>query len=224
MTLAAIYSWHFQAVWNNLPFLLLGMKTTLLVTALSLVFGLAVGLAAALLRLAPWRAANLLAAFYIDLFRSTPLLAQLVWAFFALPILTGHSLPPLAAGTGVLSLYVGAYLAEIYRAGILSVSAGQRHAALAIGMTGAQVMRRIILPQAVVRMLPPMASTIISLVKDSSLVSIISVAELMFNAQSLSAVTLRPVEVLTAAGGLYFFLTYPFSLIAAFLHRRYLAV
>lgn len=194
------------------------------VTLLSLLFGLAVGLVAALLRLSPLRPFTLLAAFYIDLFRSTPLLVQLVWAFYALPILVGHGIPPLVAGVGVLSLYVGSYLAEIFRAGIQSVARGQRDASLALGMTGSQVMVRIVLPQAAVRMLPPIASTVISLVKDSSLVSLISVAELIFNAQSLSAVTLRPVEVLTGAALMYFVLAYPFSLLAGFLHHRLLAV
>lgn len=194
------------------------------VTLLSLLFGLAVGLVAALLRLSPLRPFTLLAAFYIDLFRSTPLLVQLVWAFYALPILVGHGIPPLVAGVGVLSLYVGSYLAEIFRAGIQSIARGQRDASLALGMTGSQVMMRIVLPQAAVRMLPPIASTVISLVKDSSLVSVISVAELIFNAQSLSAVTLRPVEVLTGAALMYFVLAYPFSLLAGFLHHRFLAV
>lgn len=194
------------------------------VTLLSLLFGLAVGLVAALLRLSPLRPFTLLAAFYIDLFRSTPLLVQLVWAFYALPILVGHGIPPLVAGVGVLSLYVGSYLAEIFRAGIQSVARGQRDASLALGMTGSQVMVRIVLPQAAVRMLPPIASTVISLVKDSSLVSLISVAELIFNAQSLSAVTLRPVEVLTGAALMYFVFAYPFSLLAGFLHHRLLAV
>lgn len=224
MAVGAIYGWHFEAVWRNLPFLLLGARMTMYVALLSLLFGLVAGLAAALLRLSPVRPLTLLAAFYVDLFRSTPLLAQLVWAFYALPILLGHGLPPLAAGVGVLSLYVGSYLAEIFRAGIQSVARGQRDAALALGMTGSQAMLRIVLPQAVTRMLPPVASTVISLVKDSSLVSVISVAELSFNAQSLSAVTLRPVEVLTGAAVVYFFLAYPFSLLAAFLHRRFLAV
>jgi polar amino acid transport system permease protein len=224
MVVGAIYSWHFEAVWRNLPFLLLGARTTMYVTLLSLLFGLAIGLMAALLRLSPVRPFTLLAAFYIDLFRSTPLLVQLVWAFYALPILVGHGIPPLVAGVGVLSLYVGSYLAEIFRAGIQSIARGQRDASLALGMTGSQVMVRIVLPQAAVRMLPPIASTAISLVKDSSLVSVISVAELIFNAQSLSAVTLRPVEVLTGAALMYFVLAYPFSLLAGFLHQRFLTV
>jgi polar amino acid transport system permease protein len=113
---------------------------------------------------------------------------------------------------------------RLFRAGIVSVASGQRHAALALGMTRTQVLRRIILPQALMRMMPPIASTLITLVKDSSLVSVISVAELMWAAQSLASVTLRPVEVLTGTGLLYVALAYPLSLVADLVRRRYLAV
>jgi polar amino acid transport system permease protein len=144
--------------------------------------------------------------------------------FFALPILLGDSLPPIVAGVATLGAYSGAYLAELFRAGILSIAIGQRHAALALGMTRTQVLRRIVLPQALTRMLPPIASTLITLVKDSSLVSVISVAELMWAAQSLAAISLRPVEVLTGTGLLYVALTYPLSLVAEVTRRRFLAV
>jgi polar amino acid transport system permease protein len=148
----------------------------------------------------------------------------LVWVFFALPILIGASLPPFLAAVLTMSAYSAAYLAEIFRSGIVSVAAGQRHAALALGMTGAQALRRIILPQAVVRMLPPIASTFITLVKDSSLVSLISVSELMWAAQSLSAISLRPVEILTGTGLIYVAITYPLSLLSELARRRLLAV
>ena len=108
-------------------------------------------------------------------------------------------------------------------AGIVSIASGQRHAGLALGMTRTQVMRRIILPQAVVRMLPPIASTLITLIKDSSLVSVISVAELMWAAQSLASVTLRPVEILTGTGLLYVAVAYALSLGVELVRRRYLA-
>ena len=218
------YVWDFGAFFRNLPFLLSGMEITILVSLLAMVVGSVVGLFVALARLSKFRPLRMAAAFYVDFLRSTPLLVQLVWVFFALPILLGHSLTPIVAGVATLGAYSGAYLAEIFRAGILSVASGQRHAALALGMTGAQVLRRIVLPQAVTRMLPPIASTFITLVKDSSLVSIISVAELMWAAQSLASVSLRPVEVLTGTGLLYVALTYPLSLVAELARRRFLAV
>ncbi|MBV9521366.1 MAG: amino acid ABC transporter permease [Alphaproteobacteria bacterium] len=218
------YAWDFRAFFKYLPFLLQGMEVTVIVSILAMGVGMLVGLAVALVRLSPIAPLRWLAAFYVDFLRSTPLLVQLVWVFFALPILLGYSLPPIIAGVATLGAYSGAYLAEIFRAGILSIAAGQRHAALALGMTRTQVMRRIVLPQALTRMLPPIASTLITLVKDSSLVSVISVAELMWAAQSLASVSLRPVEVLTGTGLLYVALTYPLSLVAELTRRRHLAV
>ena len=217
------YIWDFGTFFKYLPFLLRGMEVTILVSLLSMGVGVIVGLAVALARLSPVAPLRWFAAFYVDFLRSTPLLIQLVWVFFALPILLGYSLPPIVAGVATLGAYSGAYLAELFRAGIVSIAMGQRDAALALGMTRTQVLKRIVLPQALTRMLPPIASTLITLVKDSSLVSVISVAELMWAAQSLAAVSLRPVEVLTGTGLLYVALTYPLSLVAELTRRRYLA-
>ncbi len=221
---AGHYTWDFGAFFRYLPFLLHGMQVTVEVSLQAMVVGTTVGLVVALVRLSPVRPLRWAAAFYVDFLRSTPLLIQLIWVFFALPILIGGSLPPIVAAVLTLGAYSGAYFAEIFRAGIISVAAGQRHAALALGMTGAQTLRRIILPQAVVRMLPPIASTFITLVKNSSLVSLISVSELMWAAQSLSAISLRPVEILTGTGLLYVALCYPLSLLSELIRRRMLAV
>lgn len=218
------YAWDFSAFFKYLPFLLQGLKVTIFVSLLSMAVGGAVGLVVALARLSRMALFRWLAAFYLDFLRSTPLLIQLVWVFFALPILLGYSLPPIVAAVATLGAYSGAYLAEIFRAGILSIAVGQRHAALALGMTRVQVLKRVVLPQALMRMLPPIASTLITLVKDSSLVSLISVAELMWAAQSVASVSLRPVEVLTGTGLLYLAITYPLSLLAELARRRYLAV
>jgi polar amino acid transport system permease protein len=113
-------------------------------------------------------------------------------------------------------------MAEIYRAGIISIEKGQREAAEALGMTGAQAMRRIILPQALVRMLPPMGSTFISLFKESSLVSTVAVADLMRRAGALTAYTFRATEVFTVTALLYFIVTYPQAILVSRLHRRLL--
>ena len=217
------YVWEFGAFFKYLPFLLQGLQVTLLVSLLSTIVGLVVGLVVALARLSPVPPVRWLAAFYVDFLRSTPLLIQLVWVFFALPILLGFSLQPMVAAVATLGAYSGAYLAEIFRAGIVSIAAGQRHAGLALGMTRRQVMTRVVLPQAMVRMLPPIANTLITLIKDSSLVSVISVAELMWAAQSLASVTLRPVEVLTGTGLLYVAVAYPLSLAVELVRRRYLS-
>ena len=142
------YVWHFEAFYRHLPFLLAGIRYTVLVSVLAILVGFVVGLGAAIARLYGPRPLGWLVAFYVDFVRSTPLLVQLVWVFFALPILVDRSLPPLVAGVLTLGIYAGAYLAEIFRAGILGIPGGQRHAALALGMTAWQVLWRIVLPQA----------------------------------------------------------------------------
>src|SRR5581483_1075158 len=147
------------------PFLLDGLIWTIQISIIAIIGGSVLGVLAALARISGIRPLGWIASIYVDFFRTTPLLVQLVWIYFALPILIGESLDGVQAGALGMSLYAGSFLAEIIRAGILSVERGQSEAALALGMTSAQVMRRIILPQAVVRMLPPIASTFISLIK-----------------------------------------------------------
>ena len=141
--------------------------------------------------------------------------------FFALPIVTGFRISAFAAGIICLSCHASAYLAEVFRAGILSISGGQRHAALALGMTRFQAAYRIVLPQAVTRMLPAIGSQSINLVKESALVSVINLQELMWYAQSLAGFTMRSIEILTAAAIIYAALTYPQALLVNYLHRRF---
>ena len=213
--------WNFAAVFEHLGFLMAGAVITVQVSLLSMVIAIFLGLLIALVRMAPLASLRIIASVYIDIFRSTPLLAQLVWIYFAFPILTGIRVTPFVACTVSLSLYASAYLAEIYRAGILSIASGQRHAGLALGMTPRQVMTRIVLPQAVTRMLPPMGSQFITLFKDSALVSLVTLQDLMWSAQSLAAFTLRTVEVLTVVAIIYMALTIPQAFIVNHLHRRF---
>jgi polar amino acid transport system permease protein len=213
--------WKFSVVLPRLPYLLTGVKWTLLVAAVSILCALLVGLVVAFARLSRSAFLGFLAGLFIDIWRSTPTLAQLLWVFYALPILTGFALDPFTAGVTTLSCHYGAYLAEIFRAGILSLPMGQRQAALALGMTRAQAMRRVILPQAVTRMLPPIVSMFIVVTKESALVSMINLRELMWHAQSLAGFTMRSTEVLTVTAGIYMVLTYPQALLVNYLHRRY---
>ena len=120
-----------------------------------------------------------------------------------------------------LGLNVGAFMSEIYRAGILSLSPGQTAAGLALGMTRLQLMRRVLLPQAVTRMIPPVASTWVSLFKDTSIVSAIGVVELMFRAREIATDTFRPLEIFTVVALVYFVITYPQSLAVNVLYRRF---
>lgn len=201
------YHWNFDVVWSNLPFLLMGLEYTVLLTAVSMSLGLMLGLSIALIRIrfTRIRAAIVL---YVETFRATPLLVQLVWIYNALPA-SGLRFDPFWSAVIALTLNLGAYLSEIFRAGIISVSKGQTHAGLALGMTPAQVARVVVLPQAVRRIIPPVASMWVGLFKDTSLASAIAVAELSYRANILSARTYRPVEILTAVAVLYFVITYP---------------
>lgn len=201
------YEWHFDVVWNNLPFLLTGLKYTVVLTAVSMGLGLMLGLVIALLRtrFARTRAVIIL---YVEIFRTTPLLVQLVWIYDVLPA-SGLRFNSFWSAVIALTLNLGAYLSEIFRAGIMSISKGQTYAGLALGMTPSQVARVVVLPQAIRRVIPPLASMWVGLFKDTSLASAIAVAELSYRANVLAVRTYRPVEILTAVAVLYFVITYP---------------
>jgi polar amino acid transport system permease protein len=214
------YQWRFDVVWANLPFLLAGLGMTVLMTVLCMLGGLAIGLLVALGRLSAWRPVSLAAQAYTELFRTTPLLVQIVWIFYVLPLLTGITLSPFASGLVALSLNVAAFVSEIYRAGITSIAPGQSQAGLALGMTRGQLLARVILPQAVTRVIPPLASTWVSLFKDTSILAAIGVTELMFRARYMATETFRPLEIFTVAALVYFAITYPQSLAVNWLFRR----
>lgn len=215
------YVWRFDVVMENLPTLLSGLWLTCVLTVLSMSIGLAGGLVVALARLSRWRLLQLLAHAFTELFRTTPLLVQIIWIFTVMPLVVGIRLSPFFSGLVALGLNVAAYMSEIYRAGILSVGPGQTHAGLALGMTRSQAMRRIVLPQAVTRMIPPMAAMWVGLFKDTSLLATIGVAELMFQARFLATDTFRPLEIFTVTAAVYFVLTYPQSLLVNHLFERY---
>jgi His/Glu/Gln/Arg/opine family amino acid ABC transporter permease subunit len=205
---------------HNLPFLLRGVEVTVSLAPIVLGVSVVLGLLLAFARLSPIRPLAWAAALVINIFRSIPILVLLVWILFVLPILTGLALPAFGSAVIGLGLAYGVIFAEVFRAGILSVPAGQREAALAQGMTGAQATRRVVLPQAVVLVLPPTISNFVSLLKDTSIASLISVTELMYQANVLASATLQPLAVLTGAAVFYFVMTYPLTLLGNAVHRR----
>jgi polar amino acid transport system permease protein len=217
------YEWRFDLVLRSADFLIQGVAVTLGVCLLSFVLAAVVGLVVAFLRLSRFRLVRAVGQIYVDLIRSTPLLIQLVWIFYARPMLTGLSLSVMETGVLGLSLYGGAYLAEVFRGGINAISEGQFEAARAIGLTASQMWRRIILPQALATMLPPIASTFITLVKESALLSVIGVPELMFQMLALNTTTFRSLEIFTVGSGIYFLLTYPIAIGMNALYRRRIA-
>jgi polar amino acid transport system permease protein len=179
------------------------------------------GVVVAMLRLYAWKPVAALATAYVELFRNLPLILVVYWAFYVLPIMTGLGLSPLATGLAALALNVTAYNAETFRAGINSIRRGQLDAAMALGMSRVQALRRVVLPQALRRIMPVLASTWVSLFKDTSLVSVIAVSELAYVAMQVRAQTFRVLEMLTAMAAIYWLLGYPQAKLVDWIQRHW---
>jgi polar amino acid transport system permease protein len=215
-----VYEWDFSPVWANAGLLALGLLNTLKITATALAVGLPLGLGLALMKLSRRRWLAWPAGFVIEFFRTTPPLVQLFWCFFALPILVGVEMTPFGAAALTFSIQSSAFFAEVFRGGIVSIEPGQWEAARAVGMNSRQAMRRIILPQAVKRMIPAFMERAIELMKTTTLVATISYADLLFQANEVAQKTFRPLETFTVAALIYFSVIFAASTLAAQLERR----
>jgi polar amino acid transport system permease protein len=193
---------------------------TLLYSFATVVGGIVIGVICGLGLLSRRRWLTLPLEGYVEVFRCTPLLVQIVWFYYALPILLNFSLPAwLAAGLG-LTLYMGAFCTEIFRAGVISIGRGQWQAGRALGMTHFQLMRRIVLPQAVRRMVPPLVNQSITQLKNTALLYVVAVPDLMYTGSIVTAETFRPLEVYTSVAAMYFIILYPMTLFAKRLEVR----
>ena len=215
-----MYRWDFSPVLANWSLLAAGLANTLKVTGTALVCGVVLGLVLALLRLSPRPYLSWPAGFVIEVFRTTPPLVQLFWFYFALPLLVGIEMTPFMAAAVTFSIQSAAFFAEVFRGGIVSMERGQWDGARAIGMTQAQALRRIVLPQAVKRMIPAFMERAIELMKTTTLVATISYADLLFAANEISQKTFRPLETFTVAALIYFVVITAFSLVARQFERR----
>ena len=215
-----MYEWDFSVIWQNYNLLIWGLVNTLKVTVVALSFGIPIGLVLALLRLSSKRWVSMSIGLFIEFFRSTPPLAQLFWIFFALPIILDVEIDPYTASVLTFSIQSSAFFAEVFRAGIISMEKGQWEAGYAIGMKRRQVLKRVILPQAVKRMIPAFLERIIELMKTTTLVSTISYSDLLFQANAISQLTYRPLEVFTVAAAMYFMVLFPTSVAVRRLERR----
>ncbi|GBR68641.1 amino acid ABC transporter permease [Gluconobacter kanchanaburiensis] len=210
-------NWHF--VVHIMPRLLRACGVTLEISMAALLMATCLGLGIALGRLSSIRAVSLAAWGYVWILRGTPLLLQLFAVYYAVPR-TGFRLDPWSAGILTLGLNSAAYFSEIFRAAIQSIPAGQAEAAAAVGLAPLQILRRIILPQALRPALPPFVGQAITLIKNSSLVSVIAVPDLMLTAQSIYSVTFRVTEVMVATGILYLAITTVLQIAQAWIERR----
>jgi His/Glu/Gln/Arg/opine family amino acid ABC transporter permease subunit len=179
------------------------------------------GIVLALMRNSRLKPIALFATGFVELFRNLPLLLLVYWAFYVMPVLTGFGLPPFTTGLVALCLNVSAYNSETFRSGINSIRKGQSEAGLALGMSRLEVFRQIVLPQAWRRVLPILASTWVSLFKDTSLVSVIAVGELAHTAMQIRSQSFRVLEMLTAMAAIYWVLGYPQAKIVDWIHRKY---
>lgn len=217
------YEWDFSPVWRNAGPLMEGLGNTLWLSGWSILLGIALGLVLALLRLSASRLLSIPALAVIEFYRNTPPLVHFFWYFFGLPILIGVSMSPFTAALLALSVQSGAFFAEIFRAGIISIERGQWEAGRALGMTEARLMRRIILPQAVRRMIPPLMERSFELVKTTALAATLAYGELLYRAMVIASATFRPLEIYTAIAVIFFVVLFSASLvmrrIEAMLHR-----
>jgi polar amino acid transport system permease protein len=214
------YHWDFGVVYHYVDLWLRGAAITLAYAAGTVIGGLVIGVICGMLLLYRRRCVTLPIHLYVEAFRCTPLLVQIVWFYYALPVVLAINLPAwLAAGLG-LTLYMGAFSTEIFRGGIISIDRGQWQAARALGMTYPQMMRHIILPQAMRRMVPPFVSQTILQLKNTSLLYVVAVPDLMYTASIIVSDTFRPLEVYTSVGIMYFVILYPLTQWAKRLEAR----
>jgi glutamine transport system permease protein len=213
--------------WNIIreafPHLLDGAVTTIAITSISLVIAMVIGLGMGLLRISQNRLPRFIATFYVDIIRGTPLLVQILFIYIGIPSVFGLRLSEYTAGIIAISINAGAYLVEIFRAGIQSINRGQMEAGRSLGFSYGQTMRLIILPQAIKIMTPAFVNQFIISLKDTSLLSIIGIAELLMQGQSIYAVNFRAFQILGAVAVFYFVIIYALTLFSRWLERRMVA-
>jgi L-cystine transport system permease protein len=201
------------------PVMLAGAGYTLLFALAAMAGGLALGFPAAILRMSPWRALRWPASLYVSMMRGTPLLVQIFVIYYGLPTI-GIEFTPVTAGVLALSLNSGAYLSESLRGAIQSISPGQWRASFSLGLSYWQTLRHIVLPQALRVAVPSMGNTLISLIKDTSLVSVITMTELMLATKEVIATTFRPLPLYMAAAAIYWCLSLAFEALQRRAERR----
>lgn len=211
---------NFELIEHALPMLLVGAGVTIEITAVSVAIGFLIGLFVGIARICQVKILRIIAAIYADCIRGTPLLVQIFLIYFALPIVMGHRVEPFAAAVAACGINSGAYVSEIFRAGIQAIDVGQMEAGRSLGLTWWQTMYYVILPQAVRNILPPLGNEFIAMLKDSSLVSVIGFEELTRRGQLIIAQTYGSFEIWTTVAVLYLIMTLAISRVVAWLEKR----
>jgi His/Glu/Gln/Arg/opine family amino acid ABC transporter permease subunit len=214
------YQFRWDIIPNNLDFLMSGLQMTLIISAIALVFAMIGGLLLALVDMSRYLAVRAIGLAIGEVIRNTPILVQLLWVYYVLPIVFNIRISSLAAILIGLSVYMAAFMSEVYRSGIQAVPKGHREAAQVLGLTPFQSFRRIVLPQAIRFTLPPLASNFVQLIKFSSLGAVISVTEITRRGMELSSSTFRPLEIFSFIAVVYFFICWPLSMAIRFWEHR----
>ncbi|WP_249292256.1 amino acid ABC transporter permease, partial [Achromobacter ruhlandii] len=208
-------------IWDSRQVLLQGAAMTVMLTVVTMALAVPGGMVLALMRLSSNRVANGIAVAIVEFFRNLPLILVIYWAFYVMPMALDVQFSAVTTALVALVLNVSAYNSETFRAGINSIRKGQMEAALAMGMSRRQAMFKVLVPQAARRILPVLASTWISLFKDTSLVSVIAVSELAYASMQVRAQSFRVLEMLTAMAVIYWLMGYPQAKLVAWIHRKY---
>lgn len=205
---------------NSLPLLIVGAGITIQITAISVGLGLIIGMFVGIARICNVKVLRALATVYIDYLRGTPLLVQIFLIYFALPMVVGQRVDPFIAAITACGINSGAYIAEIFRAGIQAIDEGQMEAGRSLGMSWVQTMRYIIVPQAFKNVIPPLGNEFIALLKDSSLVSVIGFEELTRRGQLIIARTYGSLEIWITVALIYLVMTLTISRLVSYMEKR----
>ncbi|HCN45019.1 MAG TPA: amino acid ABC transporter permease [Pseudomonas sp.] len=212
----------FSVVLHYWPVLLKGLALTLAFTGACAVLGSLLGFAVSMLRQLKTPLVRLPLTLYVEFFRGTPLLIQLFWVFFCFPVVFGLDIPPYVSVLIALTLFMGAITSETFRGALKSIASEQHDACTALGLGSKVKVLYVIFPQALLRAVPPLLSNIVSLFKESALISSVGVADLMFVGQNISNSTARPVEFLSAVAVIYFLVAFPLTRLVGVVEGRLL--
>lgn len=214
------YQFHFEVFETYWPWIAKGLGMTLYISIVAMFFALIIGLIVALVRLSKLKPVALIGRAYIEFFRGIPLFVFIIWLYYGIAMVVGINFRPLVAGVICLGMQHGGYLAEIYRSGIQAISKGQWEASYSLGFSPVRTFIKIIFPQAFKIIIPPTANMFVGMLKDSALVSIIGVNELMRQSQMATSLTFRPFEFYTVTALIYVALTLGFSQLVKILEVR----
>ncbi|HWL28960.1 MAG TPA: amino acid ABC transporter permease [Burkholderiaceae bacterium] len=215
------YAWDFSVVWQYRDAFWNGLKLTVELASLTILLGSILGICFALLRGSRSRWLGIPITGVIELVRAVPPLVLLVWAYYCVPILSGFTMSGFFTAILALALYSSAFYAEIFRAGIQSIEKGHIEAAYSVGMTKGQIFRRITAPLAFQKIFPPLVSQCVLVVKNTSLVGYVAVADVLYIGQQISVQSFRPIEVLTAVAVMFLVLIVPLTVLAGMLESKY---